>query len=106
MSRIARITLIFEVLLAVALAMSIADMVIYWIATAIFSMLLMTVPMILSVKNIIQLPWPMVVSIGLAFLLHNMGLVTHMYDNTFWWDKLTHLVSGVVIASLVGLVDE
>jgi hypothetical protein len=103
MSRIARITLIFEVILAVMLAISLADMVVYWIATAFFSMLLMTVPAILSVKNIIQLPWPMVVSIGLAFLLHNIGLVTHMYDNTFWWDKLTHLVSGVVIASLVAV---
>lgn len=103
MSRMARIMLLFEVILAVMLAISIAEMVDYWIATAFFSMLMMTVPAILSVKNVIQLPWPMVVSIGLAFVLHNLGLVTHMYDTAFWWDKLTHLVSGVVIASLAAV---
>jgi len=29
--------------------------------------------------------------------------VTYWYDTTFWWDKLTHLVSGLVISSLVAV---
>lgn len=98
-----RITAAFEVLLGTMLVLSIWEAVTYWAFTAFFSMLLMPVPAILAVKNVIQLPWPMVVSIGLALVLHNLGLVTDLYNTSFWWDKLTHLVSGVVIASLVAV---
>ncbi len=98
-----RITVAFEVLLGTMLVLSIWEAVTYWAFTAFFSMLLMPVPAILAVKNVIQLPWPMVVSIGLALVLHNLGLVTDLYNTSFWWDKLTHLVSGVVIASLVAV---
>lgn len=98
-----RITVAFEVLLGTMLVLSIWEAVTYWAFTAFFSMLLMPVPALLAVKNVIQLPWPMVVSIGLALVLHNLGLVTDLYNTSFWWDKLTHLVSGVVIASLVAV---
>lgn len=103
MNRMMRITVAFEVLLGTMLVLSIWEAVTYWAFTAFFSMLLMPVPAILAVKNVIQLPWPMVVSIGLALVLHNLGLVTDLYNTSFWWDKLTHLVSGVVIASLVAV---
>jgi hypothetical protein len=103
MNRIISITLFFEALLVAMLVFSIMEMVAYWAFTAFFSILLMAVPAILSIKNIIQLPWPIVVSIGLAFTLHGLGLVTYWYDTTFWWDKITHLISGVVIASLAAI---
>lgn len=103
MNRMTRITVAFEVLLGTMLVLSIWEAVTYWAFTAFFSMLLMPVPALLAVKNVIQLPWPMVVSIGLALVLHNLGLVTDLYNTSFWWDKLTHLVSGVVIASLVAV---
>lgn len=103
MNRMMRITVAFEVLLGTMLVLSAWEAVTYWAFTAFFSMLLMPVPAILAVKNVIQLPWPMVVSIGLALVLHNLGLVTDLYNTSFWWDKLTHLVSGVVIASLVAV---
>lgn len=103
MNRMMRITVAFEVLLGTMLVLSIWEAVTYWAFTAFFSMLLMPVPALLAVKNVIQLPWPMVVSIGLALVLHNLGLVTDLYNTSFWWDKLTHLVSGVVIASLVAV---
>ncbi|MDW5562343.1 MAG: hypothetical protein SA339_03880 [Methanomassiliicoccus sp.] len=103
MKQVVWITAIFEFFLAVMLVISIGEGVSYWAFTAFFSILLMAVPILLSSKNIIQLPWPIVMSIGLAFALHNLGLVTNWYDTTFWWDKITHLVSGVVIASLVAI---
>lgn len=103
MKRILTITIFFEVLLAGFLAFSVMEMVSYWAFTALFSLLLMPVPALLSARDVIQLPWPVVVSIGLALVLHNMGLVTQWYNTTFWWDKLTHLVSGLVIASLVAI---
>jgi hypothetical protein len=102
-NRVLKITVLFEVILGAMLVYSVVNAVSYWAFTALFSMLLMTVPAVLSAKSIIQLPWPMVVSIGLAFTLHGLGLVTEWYDTSYWWDKLTHLVSGVVIASLVAV---
>lgn len=103
MKRIIAITIFFEVLLAGFLAYSIMEAASYWAFTALFSALLMPVPALLSARDVIRLPWPMVTSIGLALVLHNIGLVTYWYDTTFWWDKLTHLVSGLVISSLVAV---
>jgi hypothetical protein len=101
--RIVAITMFFEVLLIAMMAYSIMEMVSYWAFTAFFSVLLMPVPALLAAKDVIKLPWPIVVSIGLALVLHNLGLVTYWYDTSFWWDKLTHLMSGVVIAALVAI---
>lgn len=103
MRRVAAITIFFEVILLAMLLYSISANESYWAFTALFSMLLMAVPYLLETKDVIHLPWPIVVSIGLAFLLHNLGLVTYWYDTSYWWDKITHLVSGVVIASLVAI---
>jgi hypothetical protein len=36
--------------------------------------------------------------------MHNIGLVTNWYAMTYWWDKLTHIISGMVIASLAVIV--
>lgn len=103
MRKMLAVTVFFEVVLIAMLVYSIVEGVSYWAFTAFFSVLLMTVPYLLAAKEVIHLPWPLVVSIGLAFTLHSVGLVTHWYDTSFWWDKLTHLVSGVVIASLAAI---
>ncbi len=103
MRKMVAITVFFEVILIAMLVYSIAEGVSYWAFTAFFSVLLMTVPYVLAAKEVIHLPWPLVVSIGLAFTLHSAGLITYWYDTSFWWDKITHLVSGVVIASLAAI---
>jgi hypothetical protein len=86
----------------VILAVSFTNGYDYW--TGIISLILLWVPIILARKGIIELPWPIVLGIGLALFIHNLGLVTNWYGTTFWWDKMTHLTSGIVIASLVAIV--
>lgn len=73
----------------------------YW--SVFFSMLLMAVPLILDRAGKATLPWTIVMCAGMALFLHSLGLTAGFYG-LFWWDKITHLMSGIAVASLVSMV--
>jgi hypothetical protein len=71
--------------------------------TEAFSVGLVWIPAILAARRIIDLPVLLMISIGLALSLHSLGLVTNWYSTTFWWDKITHLMSGLVVGWIVAI---
>jgi hypothetical protein len=75
----------------------------YIASTCFWSIVILSIPLILDRHERVTLPWPVVLCAGIALILHAIGLIMEMYG-MFWWDKLTHLVSGIVVASLVSLV--
>ncbi len=95
------ITALFSALLVLMLGVSILVNDAYAITTELFCLLLLWIPLLLEIKNVIQFTWPIFLGIALALSLHSLGLVTNWYITIFWWDKLTHLISGVIIASFV-----
>lgn len=76
----------------------------YACSTALLSILLLAIPAGCIVRNVIVLPWPVLVGIGLSLVLHNLGLVTNWYNTTTWWDSITHFLSGITVASLAAVV--
>jgi len=75
----------------------------YATATGMVCLGLMWVPAILEARGYLQAPWPMVLGCGLALSLHTLGLVTGWYYTSFWWDKLTHLSSGIMIGTFFAI---
>jgi len=65
--------------------------------------LLMWTPAYLEKKEWITHPWPMVLVAGLALSLHCLGLATDWYNTTFVWDKVTHLVSGLMVGGFIAI---
>jgi FlaA1/EpsC-like NDP-sugar epimerase len=96
------ITVVFSLALLAMVFVSLSNGYNYW--TELISMALLGVPLILAKARIIELAWPVVLLICSAFFMHNIGLVTNWYAMTYWWDKLTHILSGMVIASLTVIV--
>ncbi len=70
----------------------------YW--TEAFCLVLLWVPPLLSRRGVIELPYAVLLAIGASLSLHSLGLVTDWYLTTFWWDKITHLTSGVAVGAL------
>jgi len=97
------ITIITEAILLSMLLYSIFQWRTYWISTLVLSQVLMLVPLALEARKVILLPWPVVLGAALSLLLHGLGLVTEWYYTVFWWDKLTHMTSGVVLSTLVAI---
>ena len=75
----------------------------YSYATSIACLLLLMIPAICMAKDVVLLPWPVVLCIGVALSLHCLGVLMDWYTLIHWWDKLTHLVSGIAVASLAAL---
>lgn len=96
-------TVIFSLTFVAMIVFSIARGDGYGAITELCCLLLLWVPMVLAIKDVIHLPWPMIFCIGLALFLHSLGLVTNWYNTTFVWDKITHLTSGIVIGLLVAI---
>ncbi len=96
------ITSLFSLSLVAMVFVSLSNGYNYW--TELISLALVWVPVVLARAKVIELPWPIVLLICIAFFMHNIGLVTNWYAMTYWWDKLTHIVSGMVIASLAVIV--
>jgi hypothetical protein len=71
----------------------------YW--TVALGIVVMCVPIIFEVLGLSVLPWPVLLSVSTALLLHSGGRAAYLYETFPWWDNLTHLVSGVVVALLV-----
>lgn len=97
------ITVITEAILLALLVYGISHWRTYWISTVLLSQVLMLVPLVLEAKKMILLPWPIVLGASLSLLLHSLGLATEWYFTVFWWDKLTHMTSGVVLSTLVAI---
>jgi hypothetical protein len=74
--------------------------------SALFGFFLVNVPGLLRRRNIVALPWELVLWIFIAVFLHNLGLFMKFYDTIWWWDKLTHFLSTGLIAGFgfIGIV--
>lgn len=98
------ITGAFMAILAVMFFVSFekGDSYAYW--TTFFCIVLMAVPVLLDRTKKVSLPWPIVLCACTALFLHSLGLTVDLYNTVSWWDKVTHLMSGIVVASLVCLV--
>jgi hypothetical protein len=72
----------------------------YSMWTGIISLLLLWVPQGLELRGMIRLPRFVFVIIGVSLVLNSLGVVSGLYDNTFWWDKITHIMSGFAVAAI------
>ncbi|MCE5297313.1 MAG: hypothetical protein LLG16_09480 [Euryarchaeota archaeon] len=72
----------------------------YSLWTGVISILLMWTPQALDMGGLIRLPHFVIIIIGLSLFLNSFGVVTGLYDDTFWWDKLTHIISGFAVAAI------
>lgn len=90
--------------LAVVLVLSILSGDSYSYSTQLFSILLLAIPAWCLKHDVMVLPWPILLGIGLSLFLHSLGLVTDLYNTTNWWDSITHFVSGITVASLAAIV--
>ena len=97
------ITVITDAILLAMLLFSISQWRTYWISTLLLSLMLMLIPLFLEAKKVILLPWPIVLGAAISLLLHGLGLITEWYDTVFWWDKVTHMSSGIVLSALVAI---
>lgn len=97
------VTAAFEAVLGVMLVFCIFNKGSYEYWSVFFGMILMAVPLILHRLEKVTLPWSVVLCAGVALFLHALGLTVGFYGLS-WWDKLTHLMSGVAVASLTALV--
>ena len=89
--------------LVVLLVLSILSGDRYSYSTQLFSILLLAIPAWCLKQNVMVLPWPILLGIGLSLFLHSLGLVTNMYNTTNWWDSITHFISGITVASLAAI---
>jgi len=71
---------------------------VYW--TVLLAIGVIWVPVIIDRRGWGRLPWPVAASAGAALILHCVGLAFALYTE-FWWDKMTHFASGLVVASIV-----
>ncbi|KQM12218.1 hypothetical protein AOA80_03515 [Methanomassiliicoccales archaeon RumEn M1] len=92
------------VALAIMMVLSILSGDSYSYSTQLFSILLLAIPAWCLKHNVMVLPWPILLGIGLSLFLHSLGLVTGWYHTTNWWDSITHFVSGITVASLAAIV--
>ena len=75
----------------------------YVSGTIIVCIALAWVSPLLSTRKIITLPASIEAMIVLSLCLHCLGLITDWYNTTFWWDKVTHLASGITVGALVAV---
>jgi hypothetical protein len=67
---------------------------------AVLGALIMTLPLVLEKAGWFRMPMFMQAWASAAVTLHTFGLVLGLYDDTWWWDEVTHFVSS----SMVGMV--
>lgn len=98
------ITLFFTATFLLMMALSLRQGGPYILGTELISVILMGVPILLAWKEVIELPWAVVLGAGVALSIHSFGLVTKLYDTTSWFSHLAHFASGIEVASLVAIV--
>jgi len=74
--------------------------------SSLFGFFLVNIPGFLRRREIVVLPWELVLWIFIVIFLHNLGLSLKFYDYIWWWDKLTHFLSTALIADFgfIGIV--
>lgn len=74
--------------------------------SSLFGFFLVNIPAFLRRREIVVLPWELVLWIFLVVFLHNLGIYLKFYDYIWWWDKLTHFLSTALIADFgfIGIV--
>ncbi|NLI73847.1 MAG: hypothetical protein GX369_03625 [Euryarchaeota archaeon] len=97
------VLLVSAIVLGVMFVLSVFKGDSYAYSTLLVSILLLIIPASCIKNNVIVLPWPILVSIGLSLSLHGLGVLTSLYQ-TSWWDIITHFVSGVTVASLAAIL--
>ncbi|MEM0449911.1 MAG: hypothetical protein QW520_08845 [Methanomassiliicoccales archaeon] len=82
-------------------AISAGDSYAMW--TAIMGLMVILICPLLSHLGIVQAPWPLVLAIDLSIFMHSLGLAsfTLYYYNTWWWDKLMHVMTAVIVSAIV-----
>jgi len=95
------ITATFSLVLLGMLYTSLMEGDSYAYSTELISLFLLWIPPFLSWRRVVDVPWPIILMIGVTLFLHSLGLVTLWYYSTFWWDKLTHFTTGIVVAAFV-----
>jgi|GEM_PF-1115713 len=97
------ITAFFSLIILGMLFISLSEGDSYAYSTELISLIILWIPPFLAWRQIIDLPWPAILFMGITLFLHSLGLVTLWYYSTFWWDKLTHFATGILVASLVAM---
>ncbi len=59
------------------------------------------VPTILRAMRVVELPAPLVVLIVTSSSLHGYGLLFDLYDETEWFDNITHTLSSMTVGIIV-----
>jgi len=101
-----KMTTAFTFLIAVLAFISVLGQNYYSIGTGLVSVGLLWIPQALNMRGMVRIPMPVLSIIGFSLLLNMLGVTTGLYDHNFWWDKLTHTMSGFAVASIavMGLI--
>ncbi|HOO03677.1 MAG TPA: hypothetical protein PLJ11_03045 [Methanomassiliicoccales archaeon] len=94
------IMLTFEALAVILAHLAFSEGRVYPGNSALLGGLLMLIPFMLEMAGLVRLPMFMQGWAFLAVGLHILGLYLGMYDNAWWWDEVTHVISS----SMVGMV--
>jgi hypothetical protein len=95
------ITAAFSMILLGMLYISLTEGDSYAYSTELISLLIIWIPPFLSWRGVIDLPWPIIFLIAFSLFLNALGLLTLWYYSTVWWDKLTHFISGSLVAAFI-----
>lgn len=94
------IILASEAFMLAMIALALSQGNAYALNGAVMGALILTLPFILETIGWFKMPVFMQVWATLSIGLHTLGLVMGLYDDTWWWDEMTHFVSS----SLVGMI--
>lgn len=92
-----------EALLAAMGAMAAGGGMRYPGTAAAMGALVMALPYVLERAGWVRLPVFVQAWASMAIGLHTFGLVWGLYDGTWWWDELTHLVSSALVGMMAAM---
>ncbi|QLH75123.1 MAG: hypothetical protein HPY73_06510 [Methanomassiliicoccales archaeon] len=98
-----RVTLFFTVLLTSLMFFSYSNGNRYSLGTGVVSVLLLWVPQGLDMRGLIRLPNVVIIIIGVSLILNSFGVASGLYDNSYWWDKITHIISGFAVGMIAAI---
>jgi hypothetical protein len=70
---------------------------------AVMGALIMTLPFLLEKVGWFKMPMFMQAWASLSVGLHTLGLALGLYDDTWWWDEVTHFVSSSMVGMIAAL---
>ncbi|MBI0584241.1 MAG: hypothetical protein ISF22_08455 [Methanomassiliicoccus sp.] len=99
------ITVLAEIGLLLAMAVSVTiGPGLYPALTAVLSMAVIAVPWGLRRAKGFDLPWPITLAAAIVLLLHSWGIALYLYNDWFWWDKITHIAAAFVLSLIAALI--